>query len=541
MNFTKLICCAGFIALSGCAITPRDRVDFYQDTYSELSPVARPQRIVTSFSDSLYCMDSLLREAHLPVTLVATKAIPDSSGLVSVSSKDMVITALSKMSHTSNAFRVVDYEVDPLKQDTVQNLTSLLLNAGQINIFKPAIYVSGGVSALEKNTRGKRRSFGVSGRDAEFGLTRELLASVIGLELHMGDFGSRTLIPGVYSSNEISTGLAGSGFSGGGRAVAKINGTTYTAGLQYEASDDVTMGLGIATRTLIELGMIELVGRWARVPYWQCLAVEQSHPEIQRELASWYRDMSTSQRVAEMQNGLATLGYYKGEKTGTFSPELARALRTFQGDRRLVPTGTVTFETYDSLVRQYVVVEGNNTFKRIGWSEVATKPNNIDPKMAAEPIFITLPKADLEYTVGESIYFNVVSDRTRYLYCYYQDSKGGITRIYPSVFQPRPVVEGGRSLLIPNIFDPNTFSLVMGAPGKQSVLCLGDDDDMLAKVTAELPEPALSPMRATDLGQIQQVFDKAVGSSVVKGQVSWTVAPNPTPAAPVPAPARRAR
>ncbi len=505
--------------------------------------MVRPQRTVTSFADSLACMDTMLREAYVPTTLVATKAIPDASGLVSVGAKDMVITALAKMSHTSNAFRVVDYEVDPLKQDTVQNLTSLLLNAGQINIFKPAIYISGGISHLEKNTRGKRRDYGVSGRDAEFGITRELLASVLGLELHMGDFGTRTLLPGIYSSNEISTGLAGSGISAGGLATAKIRGTTYSAGLQYEASDDVTLGLGVATRTLIELGLIELVGRWARVPYWQCLAVDQAHPEIQRELALWFRELSMPERITELQNGLSVLGYYKGEASGTFNPGFVRALRTFQADRRLVPSGTVTFETYETLLRQYVSADTHNKFQRIGWKDIdeklaATRLGSQQPQAA---LSITLPKADPQYAVGESIYFNIVSDRARYVYCYYQDSKGMVTRVYPSTFQTSALLEGGRSLLVPNIFDPNTFSLEMGAPGKQALLCLANDDDVMAKIVAEMPEPALSPMRsAASLAQVEQVFAKATDVPVVKAQAAWNVSAPPA-AAPAAAPARRPR
>ncbi len=514
------------LALGGCATNPRDNVAFYQDTYSELSPVARPQRVVTSFSDSLACMDVLLREAHLPVTLVATKAIPDASGLVQVAAKDMVITTLAKMSHTSNAFRVVDYEVDPLKQDSVQNLTSLLLNAGQINIFKPAIYISGGISHMEKNTRGKRRDLGVSGRDLEFGLTRELLASVLGLELHMGDFGTRTLIPGVYSSNELSIGLAGGGVSSGGRLEGSLNGKIYKAGVQFEASNDVTLGLGVATRTLIELGLIELVGRWARVPYWQCLAVEQAHPEVQRELYAWFRDLSTSDRIRELQTGLGALSYYGGAADGNYNSDFVRALRSFQADRRLVPTGTATFESYEALLRQYVTVDGDGKFKRVGWSEPRDVGGSSDGRLPP-PLAITLPKADPSYSIGESVFFNVVSDRSRYVFCYYQDSAGAVSRVFPSQFQPASLVEGRRSLLVPNIFDPNTFSLEMGAPGQQAVMCLGSDTDLLAKVGTQLSEPPLAPMRsATSLEQVLQTFTAAAsGQPVAQQTARWSVVP----------------
>ena len=84
-------------------------------------------------------MDRLLRDMRLPTTLITSKNIPDASGKVSVASKEMVITALSQMSRTSSAFRFVDYEVDLVKQDTVQNLTTLLLGTNQMQIQRPAL------------------------------------------------------------------------------------------------------------------------------------------------------------------------------------------------------------------------------------------------------------------------------------------------------------------------------------------------------------------------------------------------------------------
>ena len=134
--------------LAGCA-TPLDarRDAEYQAKASVMDrPVVRPVRSISSFSESLLCMDHMLRAAELPTTLIASKQLPDYSGKVPAATKEMIITSLSQMSRLSNAFRYVDYEVDIARQDTVQNLTTILLNNNQMQLQRPALYVSGAVA-----------------------------------------------------------------------------------------------------------------------------------------------------------------------------------------------------------------------------------------------------------------------------------------------------------------------------------------------------------------------------------------------------------
>jgi hypothetical protein len=139
---------AALLLLAGCAapLDARRDSEFQSHANTADRPSVRPVRSISSFSDSLMCMDRLFRDAELPTTLITSKQIPDFSNRVPVATKDMVITALSQMSRLSNAFRFVDYEVDISRQDTVQNLTTILLNNNQMQLQRPALYVSGSVA-----------------------------------------------------------------------------------------------------------------------------------------------------------------------------------------------------------------------------------------------------------------------------------------------------------------------------------------------------------------------------------------------------------
>ena len=195
----------------------RKDADFQLHGHTQDRPALRPTRSISSFSDSLMCMDRLLREARASTTLITSKNIPDYSGNVAVATKDMIITALSQMSRMSNAFRFVDYEVDIVRQDTVQNLTTILLNNNQLQLQRPALYVSGAVAFLDRSVISKQMDIGVSGTDAEAGYSRTRGVSLMGLDLHLGDFRTRTLIPGLDSANEIVIGNGGRGLDLAGR------------------------------------------------------------------------------------------------------------------------------------------------------------------------------------------------------------------------------------------------------------------------------------------------------------------------------------
>ena len=153
---------AGAALLGGCAtpISPKDDALFQSYASTSDRPATRPVRSMSSFSDSLMCMDRMMREAEIPTTLITSKQIPDFSGRVPVATKDMVITALSQMSRVSNAFRFVDFEVDIARQDTVQNLTTILLNNNQMQLQRPALYVSGAISFVDQNVLSTRHGAG---------------------------------------------------------------------------------------------------------------------------------------------------------------------------------------------------------------------------------------------------------------------------------------------------------------------------------------------------------------------------------------------
>ena len=524
MKFSRTLISYFLISnLVGCSLSPtnlKDDEPYIGSTTTHNLPAVEPVRAITSFSDSLSCMDGLLRQSNISETVVAVKTVKDPSGKAAVAAGEMIVTALSQMSKTSGAFKVADFEVDPLKQDTVQTLTNLLLPTGSMAIPAPQLYISGAISYLDQGVLRKSNSAGIShGENGELGISGDLQTTALGLELHIGDFLTRTLYPGIDSANEIVAANKGFGIDGG----AKIKKT----GVQFSLERNLSQGVGGAMRTLVDLGTIELVGKLTKVPYWQCLSLDQAHPEFQRELLDWYGGMGDSSKVKFFQTGLKNLGYYSGKVDGKSSKEFREALSAFQKDNKATPSGFINFESYERLMKNYVKTDANGNFKKVGLepsNDKEDQPRDGYPVLNSDkdaPINVGINLNKSTYRRGDKLELDINVDRdSTYLACFYQDASKSITQVYPNPVQEGSVTSKNNPLKIPG---SDAFTLSLNEKGKESVMCMASYYSVADKLQTNFGD-AFNPLKVKDMNalsdQLKTIFgDDLKGIKTVSYQV----------------------
>lgn len=544
---TMLSGVALFVAACSTPLDARKDAPFQSYAHMADRPTQRPMRSLSSFSDSLMCMDRLFRDAQLPTTLVTSKQIPDFSGRVPVATKDMIVTAISQMSRLSNAFRYVDFEVDIARQDTVQNLTTLLLNSNQIQLQRPALYVSGAIAFVDQNVINNRFDIGTSASRLETGYSQNRNATIIGLELHLGDFRTRTLIPGLDSANEVIVGTGGQGLDLAGRI------SDY--GWQFNVGRDYTQGSGAAMRTLIELAMIELAGKWARVPYWQCLTLDQTHPGFQRQLRDWYDEGSINVHQALVKKSLNSAGYLTSQTKDLpiNHPSVRAALAKYQADQGMVVTGELNFATYERALRHYVTLGEDGQFIRVGWvpdsdlppvatvhdGQVTTAPLGAPLGAAPDPLRIDMQIENLTadktvFEQGTQIFLSATVSRNAHLYCFMEQAQGGLMRLLPNPINGSSQVSAHQAVRIPDWMVPNPgFVLDAGAPGNESVMCVATDSDVMAQLPENLQGRGLRPIAGmTGMQSVRDAFRAAAGDNAVTEQtLAWRVLPRRNTAA----------
>lgn len=554
------------MGVTGCATPPdpRENANFQSYASTVNRPVLRPLRSMSSFSDSLMCMDALFREAQIPTTLITSKQIPDASTRVPVATKDMIITALSQMSRLSNAFRYVDYEVDIARQDTVQNLTTILLNNNQIQLQRPALYLSGSIAFVDQNVINNRFDIGTSGSRLDTGYSKTRNATIIGLELHLGDFRSRTLIPGLNSANEVIITNGGQGLDLAGRI--------GSYGVQFNVGRDYTQGTGAAVRTLVELATIELVGKWARVPYWQCLTLEQTHPDFQRQLRDWFDDGTPLVHHNLVQRSLVSQGYLapapQGQMLDENSPAFVTALGRFQADSGMVVSGVVDFASYERALRNFVALGQEGKLVQVGWTSTSAIPTAVKAPTVPLAVRRAMPYGtgvavnygdlpaprhiDLQienvlvdrtaFEVGEQVFLSASLSRASYLYCFLHQADGNVMRLLPNATNPSALISANQAIRIPDWMSP-TPGFIMDATsvGTEFVGCFATDQDVTTQLPDLLRAPPLSPLKEVrDLNAINTAFASTLGQPAYTGaSVQWRVVPRRATATPPAVPAAK--
>ena len=553
--FGLLACVTTLALLTACATPANVRSDTKFQSYASAAdrPAMRPVRSMSNFSESLMCMDRMFREAQLPTTLITSKQIPDFSTRVAVATKDMIITALSQMSRLSNAFRYVDYEVDIARQDTVQNLTTILLNNNQIQLQRPALYFSGAIAFVDQNVLDNRTDLGTSASRLDLGLSKSRNATIVALELHLGDFRSRTLIPGLDSANEVVIGNGGQGLDLAGR-IGRY-------GVQFNVGRDYTQGTGAAVRTLVELATIELVGKWARVPYWQCLTLEQTNPNFQRQMRDWFDEGSPSVYNNLVQRSLVSQGYLvnKGSALDANNAELIAALGKFQADSGMVVSGVVDFETYERALRNFVTLDKDGQMVQVGWSSTnaspltaaagaGTKPRGVmagNQPLAAyggAPLARTINMqvenvliGRTAFEVGEQIFVSAALSRSSHMYCFLNEAGGTVMRLLPNASNPNSLMSANQVVRIPDWMSPMPgFLMDPTSAGTERIGCFATDEDVTAKLPSLLSAAPLATLPGiANLDAVTSTFTQALGQGgFTQASLEWQVVPKRQSAAP---------
>lgn len=492
------------IGAAGCAFSPPE------DAPIAAQPKTLPVRNVTSFSASLRCMDDLFQRMGKTNYLITAQDIPDATGKVQTGTKDMLISAISQMSVKSNAFNFIDFE----EYGSVFVLGSFLAAPGgppvPAGFEVPNYYVRGAITQLDSGAIAESASGGVGIPEADIGFSTDQVMSVVSVDLNIGNVLNRRMLPGVSANNSIVVRRSGSSFDGG----ATINKLGANFNLTFNRSE----GMHAAVRSLIELSTIEVLGKLLQVPYWRCLEIEQTNPEVVAVARGWFDSMSQQQRVQFVQRALTGQNRYSGPITGQIDPMTRDAIGAYQAERGLLADGRVNFDLYADLIGQDLAL-GREPPRDAA-------PDPLIPVAAefAQPINLNLttPRGPAHrFAVGEALTLTLQSSADAFAYCYYQDGSGVVARIYPNRFAPDPYLPARQPLYMPGAAP---FDLVPERPGAtEEVLCVAAGSELGRTMPALLQAEDLTPIPVQGLDQVETLLRSASPNGIATTRLPITI------------------
>ncbi|MEM0986169.1 MAG: DUF4384 domain-containing protein [Pseudomonadota bacterium] len=471
--------------LAGCAASP-------DTVYRAAEPKAQPVAANTNFSDALTCMDDMLYAYGIRDIRLTTNGIPDSTGEIQVGTRDMFISAVSRMSSRSRAFTYIDFE----------EVTSGFGPAPdrrfydrQQSLLTPTYYVRGAITTFDENvvtdTQGGGLRVGGTGAGVNFDAT----SSVVGLDMNVGEVKTGLIVPGVASSNRIA--VTRRSLAGDVSFDVEI-GSELVGGFA-QAARSKSEGMHTAVRTLVELNTVESLGKLTRVPYWRCLGLEQATPAAEREAGKYYRAMSERERTEFVQRALAGQDLYTGAIDGTSNAALQEAIGQYQASNNLIATGRIDRQLVSSLYGRDMTLAGRG-------KPIEGAGASVDD-VIAERLFISMTDT-LEfptYKVDMPLQMRVRLNADAYLYCYYRDGAGTVARIFPNRFQPNARVSGGTLVKIPD--DGAGFRIVFEQAGAtENVKCFASRSEIGVDFPETLKQADLTPIAMGDLRVLEQAI-----------------------------------
>ena len=486
--------------VSACVYTPPEQAK----TVSQ--PKTKPIKNLTSFSESLRCMDDLFLAFGVRDVVVTSQGIPDATGEISTGTKDMLISAVSRMSVRSNAFIFVDFDQTQYDVNALQNLV------GFTNDFVvPNYYIRGAITQLDEQVISESASGGVSLPFADAGGSKDQVISLVSVDLNMGDLLTRQILPYASSNNSIAVRRSGTSVDAGG-TIQNIE-----LGLSFNVSMNQSEGMHQAIRTLVDLSAVEVLGKLTQVPYWRCLQIEQTSPAVTAQARDWYAGMEPKDRVVFVQRALAGSGYYKGPIDGAVTTETRDAIGAYQAANGLIADGHINFDLYASLISGNLAMgaapEAPQTPVRYEPSSApapAPTASAAEPQPApAAPLAVALVSekgAQPAYAVGEKLVFGLETTRDAFAYCYYQDALGNIARVFPNRFQPNAQVASGAQLVVPGA--DARFEIVFEHGGaREEIACVASELELGVKLPEQLKLQDLSPLPVGSLDEVMAAFD----------------------------------
>jgi Putative peptidoglycan binding domain len=332
-------CIVAHLLLVGCgALRP-------PQPHETVRPQTPPVRNITSFTESLRCMDELLVTYRLggrrsDALYVTSDGVIDNTGKgIGGANRDVVTSTISRMATRSGAYTFVRY--NPRKPEEL-GIIQAIYGDGAANFNWPRYEISGGITQLDENVDVRTLGISLALPYGDLGASKDWQATIVSVDVNVYELPSGQLLNGMTASNSMAIVRRGKALDGG--AVIK------KVGVFFNLSLDKNEGLYAAVRALIELSLIEVLGKLAKAPYWQCLQMDHTNPEVLKMTADWYETMHAAERVRFVQRVLARHGYYRGAVTGTLDSATQDAIARYQAATDLILSGRIDLALYRQLI-----------------------------------------------------------------------------------------------------------------------------------------------------------------------------------------------
>ena len=476
MLVVKNMWVAGIVSLLMASQADADsNIDIVGTATVAAGPKNAAVKTVTNFSASLRCMDELFLGYGKQGIVITSAGIPDETGKVKTGTKEMVISAIAKMTVKSNAFEFIDFHS---QGDDLKNLFDSL---GERDRKIPDYYVRGSITQMDDQAVNKNTGIGFSLPFLDFGLSKQQGYDVISMDMSVGEAATRKILSATSTSNTMV-------ITKGGRS-GETGGKIGNLGLSFNMDLSKSEGVGATTRTLVELGLIEALGKFTQVPYWKCLNADLTNPHLREQALETFESLKYKDLVLFIQRKLGgSMNRYKGPIDGVLTESLKTIIAEYQAQTGLIADGKINFDLYASLLddtqNELAALPKTPSYATYAAAANAANAAVVPPVRPEVPTTGTTPfqirldtdrGANPTYRIGDYLDLNLSVNSHGTAYCYYEDASRTTVRLFPNQFHADSVLKAGGNTRLTG----GGFRIKFDRTGSERVACIGADREML--------------------------------------------------------------
>lgn len=330
----------------------------------------------------------------------------------------------------------------------------------------PDLVLSGGITEFDRalTTKGENSDLGVDLENSPFSMdfsdrTKSSIASIT-LDFNLIDFDTFTGIPHMQAINNIKVHKALRDDS--------LGFTVYGASIGVKGTMKKIQGRHEAIRLLVQLSMVQVLGRYQRLPYWKLLPGVDEDAIVINLLTEDFYALKAKDRIAKVQEYLVLMGKdvsvtgVLDNKTRTALNELAGAgvnnglgVEQFLAVYRQVPLDASSLgrrSLADSMVAKYrrgAVATKTSEIQPVAIPKAKDETITIIDTESLEPGSITLSTNQSEFNIDDQLVISFTVDKPMFVRLVTVNSEGKVANLFPNPFQPDNYVQPGRQYQIP--------------------------------------------------------------------------------------------
>lgn len=353
----------------------------------------------------------------------------------------------------------------------------------------PQVILSGGITEFDRAlvTKGDSLEADITVKE-EYGINfadenKSSLASLT-LDFNLIDFKTFAGIPRIQAVNGIKLTKAAKQDSLG------LTVKSATFGAKGEIKK--VQGRHAAVRLLVQISMIQIIGRYQKLPYWKLIPGALRDDVVVDQVLADYYSFSPKQQIAKMQELLYLHGF-NVKPTGQMDSETQSAIQTFAQNQKLASTAqdqNLYLALYENVpinaaTRQRrknlnLMTEGGEVFAVPTITPQAVVPKTVPVTQAPSTngrVTVSTDKPD--YKIGDKLKISFSVNEPMYVRMVVINSKGNIDTLFPNAYQSDNYCKPGVKYSIPSA--GSDFTLDIGGPTGQ---------DKIRAVASNKPIPA---------------------------------------------------